>query len=109
MVFKYHLIRNKEKPNFIYVFNESKTKLLATIDEEKKTEDGLGELVLVSENIVLDIGYIVKRAKSKFTIKITKEQRQSHCDQLIKMKVDLGDALQIEDIIWSYEDEYRKQ
>lgn len=107
MVFKYHLIRSKENPNFLYVFDESKKKLLTTIDEAKETKNGFGELVLISENIVLDIGYIVKRAKLKESI--TGEQNRNHIEQLKKLDADAGDALQIEDILWSYGDSYCKQ
>lgn len=107
MVFKYQFVKSEENSNFIYVFDESRKKLLATIDETKETENGFGELVLVSENITLDISYIVKRVK--FKENITKEQNQHHCKKLIAMKVDLGDALQIEDILWSYGDSYCKQ
>jgi len=107
MVFKYHFIRSKENPDFLYVFDESKKKLLATIDEAKKTENGFGELVLISENIILDIGHIVKRVK--FREDINKEQNSNHIKQLKKLGADAGDALQIEDILWSYGDEYCKQ
>ncbi len=107
MIFKYHLIRSKENLDFLYIFDESKTKLLATIDEAKRTESGFGEFVLVSENIILDINFIVKKAKYKEKIKT--EQRQDYIRQLENIKADAGDALLITDILWSYRDSYCKQ
>lgn len=107
MVFKYHLIRNKENPNFLYIFDESKKKLLATIDEAKKTETGFGELIFIPENIILDINFIIKKAKYKE--KVTEEQRQDYIKQLEELKADAGDALLITDILWSYRDSYCKQ